>query len=146
MACDRMPFIMGGLVAVASLAVACAAMAQPGVPPSSPSPGYAAGPPTPAAQSDRLRQSLRLRPDQEGALQAFVAAMQPRPGEADRLREAAQGEAGLPTPQRLDAMIERMDEMRTQVLARVRATKAFYFQLTAEQQRAFDTLPPPPRN
>jgi hypothetical protein len=43
-------------------------------------------------------------------------------------------------------MVERMDAMRTEVMARVRATKAFYFQLTADQQRAFDALPPPPRN
>jgi hypothetical protein len=117
------------------------------MPPSSPPPGYTApAPPTPAAQSDRLRQSLRLRPDQEGALQAFVAVMQPKPGEVERLREAGQREALLPTPQRLDAMIARMDEMRALVMARVRATKAFYSQLTPEQQRVFDTLPPPPRS
>jgi hypothetical protein len=139
--------ILGRLVAVAGLAVAFAASAQPGMPPSSPPPGYTApAPPTPAAQSDRLRQSLRLRPDQEGALQAFVAVMQPRLGEVERLREAARREALLPTPQRLDAMMARMDEMRAQVIARVRATKAFYSQLTAEQQRAFDALPPPPRS
>jgi hypothetical protein len=139
-----MPLILGRLVAVVGLAVACAAIAQPAAPPPSEPPRYAAaGPPTPAAQSDRLRQALRLRPDQEGPLQAFVAAMQPKPGETDRLREAAQREGQLPTPQRLDAMIERMDAMRTEVMARVRATKTFYFQLTADQQRVFDSLPPP---
>jgi hypothetical protein len=126
---------------------AFAAHAQPNMPPSSPPPGYSSAPvqPTPADQSDRLRQGLRLRPDQEGALQAFVAAMRPGPGEADRLRDQARLEASLPTPQRLDAMVARMDQMRAGVMTRVRATKTFYSQLTPEQQRAFDTLPPPQR-
>lgn len=128
-----------------ALPMATMAWSQPGMPPSSPPAGYSASQAqsTPADQSDRLRQSLRLRPDQESALQAFVAAMQPRPGEVERLREQARNEASMPTPQRLDVMMARMDEMRASVMARIRATKAFYSQLTPEQQRAFDGLPPP---
>jgi hypothetical protein len=133
----------GRLLAVAGLGVAFGSMAQPAAAPPSQGTQYARS--TPAAQSDRLRQSLRLRSDQEGALQAFIAAMQPRPGEEERQREAAQRQAQLPTPQRLDAMVEHMDEMRAQVMARVRATKTFYLQLTPEQRHVFDTLPPPPR-
>lgn len=137
------------LIRAAGVSVALtafAASAQPAMPPSSPPPGYSRAPaqPTPADQSDRLRQALRLRPDQEGALQAFVAAMRPGPGE-ERLRDQARLEASLPTPQRLDAMVARMDQMRAVVMTRVRATKTFYSQLTPEQQRAFDTLPPPQR-
>ena len=133
------PFVL------AVVAFAAPALAQPNMPPSSP-PGYGGEPaqPTPADQSDRLRQALRLRPDQEGPLQAFVAAMRPGPAE-ERLRDQARLEGSLPTPQRLDAMVARMDQMRSAVLARVRATKTFYSQLTPEQQRAFDTLPPPQR-
>ncbi len=117
------------------------ALAQQGLPPPGPPPDAQGGPPTPAEQSDRLRQALRLRPDQEGALQAFIAAMQPKPGEIDALRAEAAREAGLPTPQRLDATVARLDRMRTEVLARVDATRAFYAQLDPEQQRVFDHMP-----
>jgi hypothetical protein len=88
-----------------------------------------------------LRQTLKLRPDQETALQAFVAAMQSRPGEAEALRAAAQREAGLPTPQRLDALVVRLDRMRAEIMAKIAATRTFYAQLSPEQQRAFDTMP-----
>ena len=136
----RWPFVL------AVVALATSAPAQPNMPPSSPPPGYGGAPaqPTPADQSDRLRQALRLRPDQEGPLQAFVAAMRPGPGE-ERLRDQARLEGSLPTPQRLDAMVARMDQMRAAVMTRVKATKTFYAQLTPEQQRTFDTLPPPQR-
>lgn len=139
-----MPVLIGRLVACAAICVAVSAMAQPGTPPPSPPPGQTS-PATPADQSDRLRQGLRLRPDQETALQAFVAAMAPRPGETERLRDQARAEAALPTPQRLDAMVARLDQMRAEVMVRVKATKAFYLSLTPVQQHDFDTLPPPPR-
>lgn len=125
------------------LSFAGASIAQMSEPPGGPPPGYQGGPPsapTPADQSDRLRQALVLRPDQEGALQAFVAAMAPKPGEAERLRAEAERDQTLPTPQKLDRMLAHMDEMRAGVLARVTATKGFYAQLTPQQQRAFDAL------
>ncbi|HXV00321.1 MAG TPA: Spy/CpxP family protein refolding chaperone [Caulobacteraceae bacterium] len=112
-------------------------------PPPAPSPGYESGPPTPAEQSDRFRQDLRLRPDQERALQDFVAAMQPASGQAEHFRDEARREATLPTPQRLDAMMARMDEMRAALSARMTATKAFYAQLTPPQRAIFDQMPPP---
>ena len=125
---------------------AFAVHAQPNMPPSPP-PGYSGAPaqPTPADQSDYLRQALRLRPEQEGALQAFVAAMRPRPGAAERLRDQARLEGALPTPQRLDAIVARTDQMRSAMMTKVRATKTFYSQLTPEQQKTFDTLPSPRR-
>jgi hypothetical protein len=133
----------GAMAAV--LLSAAPALAQQGLPPPGPPPDAQGGPPTPAEQSDRLRQALRLRPDQEGALQAFVAAMQPKPGEIDALRGEAARDASLPTPQRLDATIERLDRMRTEVLARIAATRAFYALLSPEQQRVFDHMPNPGR-
>jgi hypothetical protein len=136
--------ISAGAMATVLLSAA-PALAQQGLPPPGPPSDAQGGPPTPAEQSDRLRQALRLRPDQEGALQAFVAAMQPKPGEIDALRAEAAREAGLPTPQRLDATVARLDRMRTEVLARVDATRAFYAQLTPEQQRVFDHMPSPGR-
>lgn len=133
----------GALVAAAAIATILAApvMAQP------PGPDYGAAPalPSPAEQSDRLRQQLRLRPDQETALQAFVAAMQPRPGEFAAARAEAEHEASLPTPQRLDAIVARMNRMQAEALARIAATRAFYAQLTPAQQHVFDAMPPPRR-
>lgn len=132
--------------AVAALLLSAApAVAQQGLPPPGPPPDAQGGPPTPAEQSDRLRQSLRLRPDQEAALQAFVAAMQPKPGEIDSLRAEAARDAALPTPQKLDATVARLDRMRAEVMARIDATRAFYGQLSPEQQRVFDHMPSPER-
>ena len=87
-----------------------------------------------------MRQSLRLRPDQEPALQAFLAAVAPQPGMTQRMRADDERARMLPTPQRLDRMIARMDEMRGFVVARVQATKRFYAQLTPVQQRSFDAM------
>ena len=120
---------------------ASAASAQP-APPAGPPPSASQSGPTPADQSDHFRQQLRLRPDQETALQAFVAAMRVKPGEAEHFREEAGREATLPTPQRLDAMLARMDEMRGVLVARMLATKLFYDQLTPAQRAMFDELPP----
>lgn len=135
----------GALAALVVSTWAAPALTQQGLPPPGPPPDAQGGPPTPAEQSDRLRRALSLRPDQEGALQAFVAAMQPKPGEVDALRAEAQREATLPTPQRLDAAVARLDRMRAEVMARIAATRAFYAQLTPAQQHAFDRAPPPGR-
>ncbi|HEY5289878.1 MAG TPA: Spy/CpxP family protein refolding chaperone [Caulobacteraceae bacterium] len=131
--------------AAAVLALASPALAQQGTPPASPPAGYSSQPPSPADQSDRLRRQLNLRPDQETALQSFVAAMQPKPGEVDRLRAEAQRDAVLPTPQRLDAMLARMDSMRGEVMARINATRVFYAGLTPAQRSVFDQMPSPGR-
>ncbi len=46
----------------------------------------------------------------------------------------------MTTPQRMDMMMSQMDEMRRIMLARVQATKAFYAQLSPDQQHAFDVM------
>lgn len=137
-----------GLLAATALTLSGAAAAQISEPPGGPPPppgaqGPTPGAPTQADQSDRLRQALGLRPDQETALQAFIAAMTPKPGEAERFRAEAESYQSLPTPQKLDRMIAHMDVVRAEVLARVDATKLFYGQLTPIQQHAFDNLPTP---
>jgi periplasmic protein CpxP/Spy len=124
-------------VSAAALVLAGQALAQGAPPP----PPQQSALPTPAEQSDRLRQNLKLRPDQETALQAFVAAMQTRPGEAEALRAEAQREATLPTPQRLDALVARFDRMRAEIMTKVTATRAFYAQLTPAQRQVFDATP-----
>jgi Spy/CpxP family protein refolding chaperone len=127
--------MLAGLAA----SLASAASAQQGMPP--PPSAHAGGQaPSPADQSDRLRQTLHLAPSQEGALQAFIAAMQTGAGETDRIRAQSQQIATLPTPQRLDALLAQSDAMRAIFLKRMAATKAFYAHLTPEQQKQFDSL------
>ncbi|MEW6120174.1 MAG: Spy/CpxP family protein refolding chaperone [Pseudomonadota bacterium] len=93
-----------------------------------------------------LKERLKLAPSQEAAWQAFVASAartQAAP-DADRaaMREAF---AGMSTPQRLDSMLERADQRRAQMAARAEAVKAFYAQLTPEQQKVFDAEAMPKR-
>ena len=88
-----------------------------------------------ARRADHLRAALQLRPDQEPALKAFLAASQPAPG--DRAAMAA-----MTTPQRLDAQRARMTERLARFDQRAAATKKFYAQLSPTQQKAFDTLAP----
>lgn len=135
----RVSMLAGAAILLAS-AGAGLAQNQYGPPPGPP--GANGEPPaqTPASQAARLRATLRLRPDQEAALQAFIRANTPPPGAIDRMRRQEESAASLPTPQRLDFMLARMDEMRGLMVARAAATKRFYLQLTPSQQRAFDAL------
>lgn len=131
-------------VIAAPLLLAGAAYAQyggqyQGPPGGPPSPNGAPSRP-PMSQADTLRQTLRLRPEQEGGLQAFLAAVQPPQGMMERMRAEDEQARMLPTPQRLDRMLQRMDQMRGFVVGRIAATKRFYAQLSPDQQRAFDQL------
>jgi hypothetical protein len=139
------PARLACLTAIVVLASVGQGFAQGGPygPPSGP-PGPS-GPPAPTAadQARQLRGSLALRPDQEPALQAYIQAVIPSASEAARLRQTAADAQSLTTPQRLDQMLARMDEMRSVMVNRVQATKRFYFQLTPAQQHAFDNLRPP---
>ncbi len=92
-----------------------------------------------ARRADHLRAALQLRPDQEPALNAFLAASQPaaRPTPGDR-----GAMAGMTTPQRLDAQRARMTERLARFDQRAAAAKKFYAQLSPAQQKAFDTLAP----
>lgn len=93
--------------------------------------------------AQRLRAVLQLRPDQEPALKALIAAMQPDPAKMEQ-RRAEHGEMRkLATPQRLDRMQARMAERQQQFARRADAIKRFYAQLSPAQQKAFDALPAP---
>ena len=98
------------------------------------------GQPSPQQEAQRIRQNLELRPDQEGALQDFVRAMTPPADFQRKVYEREQEMRSMNTPQRLDAMVSNMDEMRQQMLSRVQATKTFYAQLTPDQKRKFDQM------
>jgi len=132
--------LIAGVAILLSSAGAGLAQDQYGPPPGPPGPNGAPPPLTPASQAARLRQSLRLRPDQDPALQAFIRANTPPPGAMDRMRRQEENAVSLPTPQRLDFMLARMDEMRALMVTRMAATKRFYAQLTPGQQRAFDAM------
>jgi hypothetical protein len=123
-----------------------ASFAQAPPPPGAPGPsaeGRHWQRPDPAQMAERhaqhLRDALQLRPDQEGALQALVAASRPPAGEHEHMRHEERG-AALTTPQRLDRMQARMAEHETRFRARAEAIKRFYAQLTPAQQKAFDAL------
>ena len=90
----------------------------------------------PEAQAQHLRDVLQLRPDQEGALQAFLKAMEP-PKDMPPMPDM---DKPMTTPQHLDFMLAMMDRHRAEMLRHIAAVKAFYAQLSPSQQKAFDAL------
>lgn len=86
---------------------------------------------------DRAR-AFALAPGQEAAWNAFVEATRPAP-RVGAGREAMRDElAKLDTPQRLDRMLAMSEARRVRLVERAEATKAFYAQLSPDQQRVFD--------
>lgn len=135
------------LAGAIALSAAGASLAQP-APPTGPAPADGRGwqRPDPAQMAQRhaekLRAVLQLRPDQEPALNAFIAAMKPDPAQMAQRRGERSEMANLTTPQRLDRMQARMAERQQQFARRADATKRFYAQLSPAQQKAFDALRP----
>jgi hypothetical protein len=85
-----------------------------------------------------LKTVLRLRPDQEAALQAFVAAHH-RP-EGREMREPPDGGGPKTTPERLDEMAKRDSEMAAEHARMREALGRFYAALSPDQQKTFDAL------
>jgi hypothetical protein len=96
-----------------------------------------------------LRTILRLRPDQEGALAAYLQSHKrpegPRgdrqgpPGGTGRGPGSAMG-APMTTPQRLDAMARREAEHAAMQQKQAAALRTFYAALSPEQRQVFDAL------
>ena len=89
-----------------------------------------------AQRQEQLTAALKLSPAQEGAWSTYTAAMQPpaqRPARMDRA-EMAQ----LTTPQRIERMQAVQAERQQFMNQRLHAVKAFYAQLTPEQQKVYD--------
>lgn len=89
-----------------------------------------------AQRLEQLKAALKLSAAQEGAWSAYTAAMQPpaqRPARMDRA-ELAQ----LSTPQRIERMQALQAERQQFMNQRLDAIKAFYAQLTPEQQKIYD--------
>jgi hypothetical protein len=84
-----------------------------------------------------LHTVLRLRPDQEGAFQAYQAALGP-----PRFEPPPFTEDGPPvtTPERLDRMDRMRAEMEAHRAKADAATRTFYAALSPEQQQVFDAL------
>lgn len=96
----------------------------------------------PAKHAEHLRDVLQLRPDQEGALKAFIAAMKPpeRPAPAADGAPPAHHDMPKTTPERLAMADKMMAEHMARAKKRNDAIRAFYGQLTPSQQKAFDAL------
>ena len=140
----RSSFRLAFLAGVAlPLAIAGASVAQgqfSGPPPGPPGPNGAPPSQPPMSQAQYLSQTLGLRAAQQPALTAFLSEVAAPAGMAERIRAQDAQMAAMTTPQRLDAMLARMDESRSLMISRIAATKRFYAQLTPAQQRVFDSM------
>ena len=90
-----------------------------------------------ARRMNELKAQLKLNPAQEPAWASYSAAMQP-PAQLQRPRTDRSEFAALTTPQRIDRMQQRSAERQAQMKQRGDAVKAFYAQLTPEQQKVYD--------
>lgn len=100
-----------------------------------------------AERMSELKEKLKLSPEQEAAWNAFASASQPGMRHMGADRKAMRDEfEKLNTPQRLERMQAMSELRRVRMAERAEATKAFYAQLTAEQQSVFDAEAMPKRN
>ncbi len=83
-----------------------------------------------------LKKSLQITPAQEPAWTEFSNAMRP-PATPPQMPDRAAMEK-MTTPQRLDQMQALRKQHLAQMDKREAATRAFYSQLSAEQQKRFD--------
>lgn len=91
-------------------------------------------------QAEHLRTMLQLKPNQEAALTAYLAATRPEHGH-DHVVEMSDHGAAKTTPQRLAEMEAHMAEQNAQAHTRIEATRKFYDQLEPSQKKVFDELP-----
>lgn len=169
----RKPFVRLALAGAAVAVMATAAAAQ--VPPPPPAPPAPPAPPMPPMdammamgpdmmfmhhhdraadpekRAQRLRDVLQLRPDQDGALKAYVEATSPKfvakkeeiakdkgdkadKKDGDKMEWAER--KPMTTLERLDHMTKAAETLQK----RAAATRAFYMALTPAQQKTFDVL------
>jgi Spy/CpxP family protein refolding chaperone len=102
----------------------------------------------PEKRAQRLRDVLQLRPDQDGALKAFVDATSPklvirkeRSRRPTRLtRRTARSGWSEPKPMTTLERLDHMTKAADAIKKRAEATRAFYTALTPSQQKTFDVL------
>ena len=91
-----------------------------------------------AQRAEAFKRKLQLTPEQEPAWNSFLQSMKPD-ADARKARLDWQGMDQLTTPERIDRMQAMQTERQAAMRQRGDATKAFYAQLTPEQQKTFDT-------
>jgi periplasmic protein CpxP/Spy len=84
-----------------------------------------------------FKQRLQITPAQEGAWNAWTAALKPAAGSVPRPDRAEM--ARLTTPERIDRMRALRASRAAEMDRRGDATKTFYAALSPEQQKTFDT-------
>ena len=89
--------------------------------------------------AEHLRTMLQLKPGQEAALTAYLAAVKPNL-RAEHIIEMSD-HADKTTTQRLAEMETHMAEQAAQAHARIEATRKFYNQLEPSQKKVFDQMP-----
>ena len=94
-------------------------------------------------QLESLGKNLYLKPGQQSAWQAYVAAMTQMSRErgqepAGRWQGRYQGSEDISTPDRLDRKIEQMRGAADRLAKVAGETRVFYSQLTPEQKTIFD--------
>jgi protein CpxP len=86
-----------------------------------------------------LKEKLQLSAEQQAAWNAFAGAAQPGSRQQGMDRKAMRGEfEKLSTPERLDRMQSMAEKRHARMAERAETIKAFYAQLTPEQQKVFD--------
>jgi hypothetical protein len=93
-------------------------------------------------QAEHLRTMLQLKPGQEAALTAYLAAVKPDHDHMLMMSDHGDGHDGAKTtPERLAEMEKRMADSQSQARVRIDATRKFYGQLEPSQKKAFDEMP-----
>lgn len=92
-------------------------------------------------QAEHLRTMLQLKPSQEAALTAYLAAVRPDHHHETVVEMSNHGDAPKTTTQRLAEMETHLNEQVAQGKARIEATRKFYDQLEPSQKKVFDELP-----
>ena len=89
---------------------------------------------------ESFRRILQITPAQDGAFNAWAAAMMPSPQAMQQRRALHEEMSKLTTPERIDRMRQLRTERNAAMDKRLDATKTFYAQLTPPQQKAFDEV------
>jgi hypothetical protein len=92
-----------------------------------------------AEHAEHLRTMLQLKPGQEAALTAYLAAT--ATGRREHIIEMSDHATAKTTPQRLAEMEARMTEDAARTRAHIEATRKFYDQLEPSQKKVFDEMP-----
>ena len=139
---SRYTGLLAGAAFALYAATGVAAFAQPGPP--APGPEHMGHMMRHAEHRDpapHLRAILQLKPAQEPALAAFLAAVKPEHEPMGPMADMHHGPGAKTTPERLAELDRHMTEHVAAMHIRMDATRRFYEQLDPAQKRAFDELP-----